>query len=285
MFSMANVLSAAERIAVVSALVEGTSLRSVSRMTGVARNTVAKLLVDLGRACGDYQDAHLRGIRPKRIQTDELWSYVGSKQRNVPQSKRGEYGDAWVWVALDSDTKLCVSFLVGPRNQGACHEFMQDVAERTVGRFQLSTDGLNLYPAAIEDALGGRVDYGQLVKQYGHETERVGERRYSPAVCLGAERITVSGDPDPEHISTSHVERQNLTIRMSCRRFTRLTNAFSKKLENHWAAVALHFMYYNWCRIHGSLRITPAMAAGIARHPWSVAELVRLLDRPRNPKT
>jgi IS1 family transposase len=278
MFSMANVLSAAERIAVVSALVEGMSLRSVSRLTGVARNTVAKLLVDLGRACGDFQGDRLRGLTCKRVQTDELWSFIGSKQRNVPQDKRGEYGDAWTWVALDSDTKLCVTFLVGPRNAGACHEFMQDLAERVVGTFQLTTDGLNLYPSAVEFALGGRVSYAQLVKQYANQPEREGERRYSPAVCLGAERVIVSGTPDPKHVSTSHVERQNLTLRMSSRRYTRLTNAFSKKLENHWAAISLHFAYYNWCRIHGSLRITPAMAAGLARAPWSVADLVRLLD-------
>jgi IS1 family transposase len=280
---MANVLSAADRIAVVSALVEGNSLRSTARMTGVARNTVSKLLVDLGRACGAFQHERLRGITCKRIQTDEIWSYIGSKARNVRPEKRGEWGDCWTWTAIDRDTKLVVTFLVGPRNQGAAFEFMEDLAERIVGTFQLTTDGLNLYPAAVEHALGGRVNYAQLVKQYAHEPEREGERRYSPAVCLGAERVVVSGRPDPKHISTSHVERQNLTMRMSMRRYTRLTNAFSKKEENHWAATSLHFAYYNWCRIHGTTRITPAMAAGLAHHPWSVADLVALLDGPANP--
>jgi IS1 family transposase len=189
---MANVLSAADRIAVVNALVEGNSLRSVSRMTAIARNTVSKLLVDLGHACSAFQNAHLRGITCKRVQTDEIWSYIGSKQRNVPQDKRGEDGDCWTWAAIDRDTKLCVSFLVGPRNSGAAHEFMQDLAERIVGTFQLITDGLNLYPGAAEHAFGGRVNYAQLVKQYAHEPEREGERRYSPAVCLGAEKIVVS---------------------------------------------------------------------------------------------
>ncbi len=276
MFSMANVLSAAERIAVVSALVEGNSLRSTSRMTGIARNTVSKLLVDLGRAAARYQDEHLRGLRCRRIQGDEIWSFIGSKQKNVPAAKRGEYGDCWTWVAIDAETKLCVSYLVGPRSAGAAAEFVQDISERVVGKFQLTTDGLKFYLNAVEDSLGGRVDYAQLVKLYGETDESA--RRYSPPTCLGTERHIVSGTPDPKHISTSYVERQNLTMRMSMRRFTRLTNAFSKKLENHWASVALHFAYYNWCRIHGSLRITPAMAAGLAHHPWSVADLISLLN-------
>lgn len=272
-----KVLSAASRAAVVAALVEGNSLRSVCRMTGVARNTAAKLLVDLGRACSRYQDEHLRNLTCELIQADEVWSFIGAKQRNVRPEKRGEFGDCWTWVALDPTSKLVVSFLVGPRNAGAAHEFMEDVAERVTGRFQLSTDGLGLYPAAVEDALGGRVDYAQIIKEYGQPAEREGERRYSPAVCLSAERVVVSGEPDQDEISTSHVERQNLTIRMSCRRYTRLTNGFSKKLENHWAAASLHFMYYNFCRIHTSLRITPAMAAGLTVRPWTIQNLIALL--------
>jgi len=276
MFSMANVLSAPDRASVVAALVEGNSLRSVSRMTGVARNTVAKLLVDLGEACVRYHDKNVRGLRCDRIQADEVWSFVGAKQKNVPYEKAGEYGDVWTWVCLDADTKLCVSYLVGPRIQAAAYEFMRDVASRVVGRTQLTTDGLGVYPSAVERAFGSRVDYAQLVKLYGQSDE--GEKRYSPAVCIGCERQEIQGAPDPDHISTSYVERSNLTMRMSMRRFTRLTNAFSKKVENHWSAVALHFMHYNFCRIHGSLRITPAMAAGIARKPWSIAELVGLFN-------
>lgn len=276
MFSMANVLSPADRAAVVSALVEGNSLRSTARMTGVARNTVAKLLVDLGEACVRYHDKNVRGLRCARIQADEIWSFVGAKQRNVRPEKASDYGDVWTWVALDADTKLCVSYLIGPRTAEAAREFMLDVAQRVKGRTQVTTDGLNVYVDAVEGAFGSRVDYAQLVKIYGQSDE--GERRYSPPVCLGTERATIQGCPDPEHVSTSFVERSNLTMRMSIRRFTRLTNAFSKKLENHWAAVALHFAYYNFCRIHGTLRITPAMAAGLARRPWSVADLVALLN-------
>ncbi len=273
-----NKLSTAKRVAVVSALVEGCSIRSTVRMTGVSKNTIAKLLLELGAACTKYQDATLRNLPCKRLQCDEIWSYVGGKDKNLSSEKREQgLGSVWTWTAIDADTKLIASWLVGSRDAGSAYEFMQDVASRLRNRVQLTTDGHKPYLAAVEDAFGADIDYAMLVKIYGAEAGS--ETRYSPAVCIGCKTETITGDPDPKHINTSFVERQNLTMRMSMRRFTRLTNAFSKKVENHAAAIALYFMYYNFGRVHQTLRVTPAMEAGVTTHVWSVAEIVGLLDR------
>jgi len=261
---------------VIAALVEGNSIRSTVRLTGVAKNTVIKLLLDLADACAAYHDSHVRNLRVRRLQCDEIWQYVGAKAKNTrPDKKAIGWGDVWTWTALDADTKLCVSYLVGGRDLGWAREFMQDCARRIRNRVQITTDGHKAYLEAVEDAFGADIDYAQLQKIYGAVNEN--ETRYSPAKCIGCDMKVVSGNPDPKHVSTSFVERQNLSMRMSIRRFTRLTNAFSKKLENHAAAVALWFMYYNFCRVHSSLRVTPAMEAGICDHVWSIEELCNLL--------
>ncbi len=271
-----NRLTTAKRVAVVAALVEGCSIRATVRMTGVAKNTIVKLLVELGDVCTRYQDEHLRNLPCKRLQCDEIWSYVGGKDRNLSAEKRDAgLGSVWTWTAIDADTKLIPSWLVSTRDAGAAYEFMQDVASRMRGRVQLTTDGHKPYLSAVEDAFGADIDYATLTKLYGVDPQA--ERRYSPPVCLGCESKTVTGSPDPKHVSTSYVERQNLTMRMSMRRFTRLTNAFSKKVENHAAAVALYFMYYNFGRVHQTLRVTPAMEAGISSHVWSIEEIVALI--------
>lgn len=284
MFSMANVLSNADRAAVVAALVEGNSIRATSRMTGVARNTVTKLLLDLAEVCAKVSDEKLRNLPCKRLQIDEIWEFCYAKEKNVPADKKGifGYGDVWTFVAIDADTKLVPSWLVGSRDAGSATELMQDLAGRLSGRVQLTTDGLKAYLSAVEDAFGGDVDYAQLVKIYGASPD--GEHRYSPAECIGAEKHAVVGCPNPWHVSTSYVERQNLTMRMSMRRFTRLTNGHSKKVENHAAAVAVHFAYYNFCRVHMSLgkteegkARTPAMAAGVEIRKWEIADLISLL--------
>ena len=274
-----NKLSSAKRAAVVAALVEGNSIRATVRMTGVAKNTVVKLLVDLGEACARYQDETLRNLRCNRIQCDEIWSFVGAKEKNVPADKAGKFGigSVWTWTALDADTKLVPSFLVGTRDLGSAFTFISDLASRLRNRVQLTTDGHRPYLSAVEDAFGADIDYAVLQKLYGSDPQS--ETRYSPAQCIGTKTEIVTGDPDPKHISTSYVERQNLTMRMSMRRFTRLTNAFSKKIENHIAAVALYFMYYNFGRVHQTLRVTPAMEAGVTDHVWTVQEIVGLLDR------
>ncbi len=273
-----NCLSTEERARVVAALVEGNSLRATARMTGVARMTVEKLLRDLGAACARYQDEHLRNLPCKRVQCDEIWSFVYAKAKNVTPAiaeQHPDAGDVWTWTALDAETKLVVSWLVGARDAGAAYEFMTDVASRLRHRVQLTTDGHVPYLNAVEDAFGADIDYAMLQKLYGADPQS--ERRYSPAVCLGAIAKTITGDPDPKHISTSYIERQNLTMRMHMRRFTRLTNGFSKKVEMHGHAIALHFMFYNFCKIHQTLRVTPAMEAGVANHVWSLEELVGLL--------
>ncbi len=274
-----NRLSPAKRKAVVACLVEGNSIRSTVRMTGVAKATVMKLLLDLGTVCSVYQDATLRDLPCERVQCDEIWSFVYAKQKNVPEHKRDEAGDVWTWVSLDSDTKLVPSFHIGPRDLRSATYFMSDLASRLRNRVQLTTDGHRPYLLAVQGAFAGEIDYAQLVKIYGSDQSRKAERRYSPAVCLDAIPQRVSGDPDPEHISTSHVERLNLTMRMSIRRYTRLTNAFSKKVENHTAAVSLHFMYYNFCRVHQTLGTTPAVAAGVTDHIWKLDEIIALLDQ------
>jgi len=262
---------------VVAALVEGNSIRSTSRMTGVARNTVTKLLVDLGQACMRFHDERVRNVPVRRLQCDEIWAYVGAKAKNVsPEKKEIGWGDVWTWVGIDADTKLVVSYLIGGRGADWAKDFMEDAASRIRGRVQITTDGHKAYLEAVEDAFGADVDYAQLHKIYGASLET--ETRYSPAVCIGCDMKAVSGNPDPKHVSTSFVERQNLTMRMHMRRFTRLTNGFSKKIDNHAYAVALHFMYCNFVRIHQTLRVTPAMEAGLSDHVWELSELIATCD-------
>ena len=272
-----NRLSTAKRVQVIAALVEGTSINSIVRMTGVAKHTVLKLVEDMGCACAAYHHRHVRNLRVRRLQCDEIWAFVGAKAKNVSVEKKAEgWGDAWTWTALDADSKLMVSYLVGKRGAWWAKKFMEDVALRVNSRVQITTDGHRAYLEAIEGAFGMDVDYAVLIKLYGNPTNP--DSRYSPGEVIGTEKVRISGNPDPAHISTSYVERQNLTMRMSMRRFTRLTNAFSKKLVNHEAAIALHYMHYNFCRIHKTLRVTPAMEAGIANHVWSVEELVGLIS-------
>lgn len=270
-------LSNDERARVMAALVEGNSLRAITRMTGIHRTTVMKLLADLGRACSIFQDQTFRNLPCKRIEADEIWSFCGAKEKNTtPETKAKGWGDIWTWTSIDPDTKLVPCWFVGARNASAAFHFMHDLASRMAGRIQLTTDGLNFYLPAVSDAFGTEVDYAQLVKIYGAPEQT--EARYSPAQSMGAKRATICGAPSTGHISTSIVERQNLTMRMSMRRFTRLTNAFSKKVENHEHSVALHFMHYNFCRIHQTLRVTPAMQAGLANHVWNLEEVIGLLD-------
>jgi len=263
--------------------VEGSSVRSTVRMTGISIPTVLKLLADIGPVCRQYHDEHVRGLKSRRVQCDEIWQFCYAKAKNVPADKKGTfgYGDVWTWVAIDADTKLVPSYMVGPRTPPMAYEFMKDVASRIVSHVQLTTDGLYWYVDAVDHAFGIDVDYAMLQKHYagGVAGERSAAVRYSPAKFTSATKEVIKGDPNPRHISTSFVERQNLTMRMSMRRFTRLTNAFSKKLENHEAQVALHFMHYNFVRIHQTLRVTPAMEAGISDHVWSLEEIVGLLDR------
>lgn len=273
-----NKLPAAKRAQILQMLCEGSSMRSVSRVVDVSINTVSKLLVDAGRACAGFYDEHVRNVKAKRIQCDEIWSFTYAKAKNVAAAKAApeQAGDTWTWTALDADTKLIVSWLVGGRDAGYATEFMQDVAERLANRVQLTTDGHRAYLDAVEDAFGSDVDYAQLVKLYGEAPE--GQRRYSPAVCTGAKKHAVTGRPDPVHVSTSYVERQNLTMRMHMRRFTRLTNGFSKKFEDHMHMVALYTVWYNFVRIHKSLRMSPAMAAGVTQRLWSMEEIAELVD-------
>lgn len=246
-------------------------------MTGVAKNTVVKLLADLGHACAEYQDKALRNLTCKRIQCDEIWSFCYAKDKNVPTDKRGQfgYGDVWTWTALDAETKLIPCWRVGRRSAWDAQHFMHDLAARLANRVQLTTDGHNVYLTAVDLAFGIDIDYAMLVKLYGPDP-REKEARYSPAQCIGAIPTVITGRPERKHISTSYVERQNLSMRMHMRRFTRLTNAFSKKVENHAHALAIYFMYYNFGRIHQTLRITPAMAAGISDHVWELREIVEL---------
>ncbi len=271
-----NRLPLSTRVQMLGMLVEGNSLRATSRLADVSINTVTKLLVDLGAACSAYHDEHVKNLRLRYIQCDEIWAFCYAKDKNVPEEKRGifGYGDVWTWVAIDADTKLVPSFMVGTRGSQTAKAFMDDLASRLANRVQLTTDGHRVYLRAIEDAFGDDIDYAMLVKLYGNDGES--EKRYSPAECIGCREIGITGHPDPKHISTSYVERQNLTMRMNMRRFTRLTNAFSKKVENHVAMVAIHFMHYNFARIHKSLRVTPAMAAGITDHLWSLEEIALL---------
>jgi IS1 family transposase len=274
-----NRLTGERRERVIACLVEGNSIRATVRVTGVAKNTVVKLLGDLGLVCSIYQDRLLRDLSCQRVQVDEVWSFVYAKAKNVPADKRGEAGDVWTWVGLDADTKLVVSYHVGGRGPDDAAEFMRDLASRLRSRVQLTTDGHSPYMLAVPSAFGDDIDYAMLVKLYGSPS-RVEQRRYSPARLTAIDRQPRIGDPDPDHISTSYVERQNLTMRMGMRRFTRLTNGFSKKVENHVAAISLHFFHYNFCRPHQTLGrgVTPAMAAGVTDHRWTLSELVGLLS-------
>ena len=273
-----NRLSTEKRVQVVSALVEGVSINATCRMTGGAKHTVLKLLEDMGCAAAAYHHRNVRGVKVRRLQADEIWSFVGAKQKNASIEKKQEgWGDVWTWTAIDADTKLCVSYLIGGRTMGWAIDFMLDCRERIVGTPQITTDAHKPYLKAVEAAFGGDADYAMLHKVYGASGDP--DTRYSPATCIGCDMKTVSGVPDPNHVITSYVERQNLSMRMGMRRFTRLTNAFSKKIENHGHAVALYFLHYNFCRVHKTLRVTPAMEAGLANHVWTMEELVGLLDR------
>ncbi len=266
---------------VISALVEGNSIRSTCRMTGTAKGTVSRLLRDVGKACIQYQDEHLKNLTCKKIQCDEIWGFVYSKEKNIPENKQGQfgYGDVWTFTAIDADTKLIPSWLIGLRNASYAFEFTKDLKARLANRVQITTDGHKMYLEAVENAFGSEVDYAMLVKLYGQDPEN--EKRYSPAECISTEKHIIQGNPDKKAISTSYVERQNLTMRMSMRRFTRLTNAFSKKVEYLEYHVALHFMYYNFARPHKTLANpyprTPAMAAGISNHIWTIEEIVKLV--------
>jgi IS1 family transposase len=272
-----NKLDNTKRAQVVAALVEGCSIRATARMIDVARNTVNKLLVELGAACSEYLTKSLVNLKCQRIQCDEIWAFCYAKQKNVTaeMAEKRICGDVWTWVAMDADTKLVCSWMVGQRDPETARLFMDDLASRLTDRVQLTTDGFKAYLTAVKGAFGNDIDYAMLVKIYGNSAEA--QTRYSPATCIGCETKRIKGDPDPRHINTSYIERQNLTMRMQMRRFTRLTNAFSKKIENHIASIAIHYMHYNFCRIHQTLRITPAMAAGISGHVWELSELLSVL--------
>lgn len=272
-----NKLNYQKRTEVIAALVEGCSINATCRMTGVAKNTVLKLLVQVGHACADFQDRVLRNLNCRRVQCDEIWQFCYAKEKNVPADKKGEfgYGDVWTWVAIDADTKLVPSFMLGNRDFKTARIFIDDLKDRLANRIQLTTDGLRAYLSAVENSFGSEIDYAQLIKIYASTQE---ETRYSPAQCTGCQQEVIMGNPERKHISTSYVERQNLSMRMHMRRFTRLTNAHSKKIENMACAVALYFMYYNFARIHESLRVTPAMEAGVSDYVWSIQEIVGLAN-------
>lgn len=276
-----NRMPQAKRAQILGFLVEGMSLRAASRLADCSINTVTKLLVDVGVACAEFQDKTLRNLPCQRVQCDEIWSFVGAKQKHVPTERQGEFGigDVWTWTAIDADTKLIASWMVGTRGAEPAQLFIRDLASRLANRIQLTTDGHRMYVEAVERAFAGDIDYAMLVKHYG-EGPQGPDRKYSSVEFVAAEKRRITGRPDPAHVSTSYVERQNLTMRMSCRRFTRLTNAFSKKVENHAHAVALHFMYYNFGRIHKTLRVTPAMEAGVSDHVWSLEEIAALVPEP-----
>jgi IS1 family transposase len=273
-----NKLTTDKRAKILHCLCEGVSIRATARLTDSAINTVVKLLIDSGNACSAYQDQVFRNLNCKRIQVDEIWSFCYAKEKNcTPEMKAKGAGDVWTWAAIDADSKLIPCWFIGPRHAGCAYHFLADLQERLAHRVQLTSDGHGAYLHAIDQVFGTEIDYAQLQKIYGTAPEGA-QVRYSPAICMGTKRAVITGNPDHNHISTSFVERQNLTMRMGMRRFTRLTNAFSKKMENHQHSVALHFMHYNFCRIHQSLRVTPAMEAGIADHVWEIGEIVALLD-------
>jgi IS1 family transposase len=273
-----NKSSPERRAQILGMMVEGVSIRAISRMTGASKNTIVKLLADAGNACAEYQDRTLRNLPCKRIQADEIWSFVYAKEKNVPEKMRGQFGigDVWTWTTLCADTKLVPAFFVGPRDADSANYIMRDVARRLTNRVQLTTDGFHCYLDAVDAAFPHGIDYAMLVKLYG--LDPMAEKRYSPSICLTAESKVIRGNPDREHINTSYVERQNLSMRMGIRRFTRLTNAFSKKLENHIHALSIYFMHYNFVRIHQTIRCSPAMEAGVTDRLWSLEDMVGMVD-------
>lgn len=281
-----NRLSTEGRARILHLLCEGMSIRAITRLTGASKNTVAKLLIDVGKACMAFHDENVRDVNTARVQVDEIWSFTYAKQRNVATAKAAPEGagDTWTWTAIDADTKLIISYLVGERDSEYAMAFIDDLRQRVATRFQLTSDGLNAYIGAVEEAFEDDIDYAQLVKVYGNTPGPAG--RYSPPECIGSEKRRIRGRPDIDHVSTSYVERSNLTMRMHMRRFTRLTNAFSKKVENHAYAGALHMMYYNFVRIHKTLRVTPAMAAGVSDRLWEIADIAKLVeDAEAAPRT
>ena len=288
-----NTLPRHKKVLILKCLVEGMSLRAVARIAEVSRNTVAKLLADAGKACADYQDQTLQNLPCKRIQCGEIWSFVYAKEKNVPRAKSApvEAGDVWIWTAMWADTKLVPSWRLGDRSGATAADLMDDLQGRLASRVQLTTDGHRAYLEAIEGAFGADIDYAMLVKLYGKGdgNDRISEARYSPSECIGTRTELITGDLDEAHVSTSYVERQNLTMRISMRRFTRLTNAFSKRLEYLSCSVALHFMYYNFCRIHQTLRVTPAIEAGVTDRLFEIGDIVDLADaaapKPNRPAT
>ena len=274
-----NQLPAHLRTQMFRCLAEGNSVRATSRLCGVAFNTVLKIIPDLGAACAAYQDEAFRNLPCRRLQLDEIWSFCKTKQRNVkPEDKGKGWGDVWTWIALDADTRLIPAWHVGKREFSDAATFVNDLASRLSHRVQLTTDGHNAYLSAIENAFGDSIDYAMLVKLYGPEKNDA-QSRYSPPACIGTRKTTVTGKPDAAHVSTSYIESQNLTLRMHNRRFTRLTNAYSRKLENHRHSIAISFMWHNYCKIHSSLRVTPAMQAGITDHVWEPEEVIALTNR------
>lgn len=282
-----NKLSDDKRAQILSILCEGMGINAASRVTGVSNNTVLKLLADAGEACAKYQDEAMRNLTCKRVECDEIWSFVGMKQKNVPDELQDTfgYGDVYTWTAIDADTKLIPCWHVGTRDADSAYAFIHDLASRLANRIQLTTDGHKAYINAVDDAFGVDIDFAQLIKMYGslgqHQQD---SRRYSPAEFTGSEKRRITGNPNIKNVSTSYVERQNLTMRMHMRRFTRLTNAFSKKLENHMHAISLYFMFYNFCKIHKSLRVTPAMEAGISERVWELSDVVALIPKEEPKK-
>ena len=280
-----NKLDTAKRVMILNMLVEGMSMRSISRTVGVSINTVSKLLVEAGEACAAYHDETVREVHASRVQCDEIWAFCYAKEKNVARAKSAPQGagDVWTWTALDADSKLIVSYEVGDRSGQTAMEFMDDLRPRLANRVQLTSDGHKAYLEAVEGAFGGDVDYAQLIKLYGSTEGEGSEKRYSPAKCTGIRKRKIEGSPDPADVSTSYVERHNLTMRMGMRRFTRLTNAFSKKIENHIHSLSLYFVHYNFCRIHKTLKVTPAMAAGVSDTLHDMEWIVGLIDA-RAPK-
>ncbi len=284
---MANKLSNEKRAQILTVLCEGMGINATTRVTGVSKNTVLKLLADAGEACAKYQDEAMQGLNLKHVQVDEIWSFVGMKQKNVPDELKDTFGfgDVYTWTAIDAETKLVPCWHVGTRGAESAYDFIHDLASRLTNRIQLTSDGHKAYIDAVDDAFGADIDFAQLVKMYGALGHQKNDsRRYSPAEFTGCEKSVITGNPEDKHISTSFVERQNLTMRMHMRRFTRLTNAFSKKLENHMHAISLYFMFYNFCKIHNTLRITPAMAAGVTDHVWDIIDIVNLIPEEEHKK-